>query len=406
MTEPRQEAKPPPEKEAIPLQKEHAPVEKEYCIGPDHELQTQAYREFTLKLHEQYGSKQIPGNGTIELIENCNFRCLHCYQGQEKHKEILSGQEWMEIAGQLEKEGMLWILLTGGEPLLHPDFIEVYTYLIRKGFLVTLFTNGALFKEEHFELLKRYPPFSVEITLYGSSEEMYEKITGTRSSFEKVMATSKRLLTDKIPLQLKTVVMKPLLDDFWNLAKIASDLGVRFRFDTKIDPSIYGESLNHLRMSPTEKLDLEEAYFGEELIKKDSEYLTSYRNGVAKKRTEAEKEKLYTCGAGKSSCFIDFRGRVHACIVDRYNEANYSLKKYSFKEIWNEMIPKIINQKRTKIDAKCASCEVTALCDTCPALAKLATGDREGRPDYVCEETVERKSRMLKYIVPKEESHV
>ena len=127
---------------------------------------------------------------TIELTDRCNFKCRHCYICEDavsaRDKE-LSADEILAVAKDAVKRGALWCTLTGGEPLLREDFPEIYIGLKKLGLLVTVFTNGSLITEKHIELFKTYPPYCIEITVYGMSENTYERVTGIKNSYNAVV---------------------------------------------------------------------------------------------------------------------------------------------------------------------------------------------------------------------------
>ena len=98
----------------------------------------------------------------IELTERCNNACQHCYinlpVGDERaaQRELTTGQ-WQHIIKQAEELGALSVRFTGGEPLLRPDFSELYLFARRLGIKVQLFTNARLITPEMAELFARVP---------------------------------------------------------------------------------------------------------------------------------------------------------------------------------------------------------------------------------------------------------
>ncbi len=356
------------------------------------EPQSGRYKAFRGNFQEALRGQRVPTNGTIELTENCNFRCIHCYQGMQKHKEVLPAARWKEILDEVCEAGTLWMLITGGDPLLHPEFEEIYEYAIRKGLLVNLFTNGSLVREHHIELFKKYPPFNIEFTLYGMDEATYRVVTGTKGSHARVLATCRRLIAEKLPLKLKSVALKQTVEQLAAMKRfVEQELGLAFRFDTKIDPGIYGDDFDHVRLSPIEQLDLAERMHGKaELTVDQQDYA---RRSAVPFQQPGFGDKLYTCGAGKMMYYIDYRGWIHTCSGGRLWEEALDLARYPFREIWDEKLPAVINQKRRNLNAVCVTCEYRPDCDVCPATAKVATGDKEGRPLYICQVTMERKRR-------------
>ena len=133
-------------------------------------------------LWDEFEGKGIPGSFEIELTARCNNDCRHCYINlpagdRAARARELSFDEICSVADQAVELGALWCLLTGGEPLLRPDFSDIYLALKKRGLLVSVFTNACLVRPEHVELFRRYPPRDLEITTYGASREAYERVT-------------------------------------------------------------------------------------------------------------------------------------------------------------------------------------------------------------------------------------
>ena len=89
-----------------------------------------SYGEFSKRLHANLAGKRIPINGSIELTARCNLSCSHCYinlpaDEQDALRRELTQHELYDILDQIVDEGCLWLLLTGGEPLIRTDFIDV-----------------------------------------------------------------------------------------------------------------------------------------------------------------------------------------------------------------------------------------------------------------------------------------
>jgi MoaA/NifB/PqqE/SkfB family radical SAM enzyme len=124
----------------------------------------------------------------LELTARCNNNCRHCYINLPANDQAAKAQELTlaeieGIADQAVELGALWVLLTGGEPLLRRDFAEIYLMLKRKGLLVSVFTNATLVNQSHIELFKHYPPRDIEVTIYGASQGTYEAVSRLPGSY-------------------------------------------------------------------------------------------------------------------------------------------------------------------------------------------------------------------------------
>jgi radical SAM protein with 4Fe4S-binding SPASM domain len=339
------------------------------------------YAQFSERLHKQVGAARIPINGSFELTFRCNLRCVHCYcslpsNDQGAIEKELTAEEIFHIFDQIAEAGCLWILLTGGEPLMRKDFLDIYTYAKKKGFLITLFTNGTLITPEIADYLAEWPPFEVEITLYGVTEETYEKITGIPGSFERCKRGIKLLLERKIPLKLKTMAMTLNHDELLKIKEYAEELGVSFRFDPELNPRLnHSKSPCNYRLSPEEVVNLDLA---------DQKRINEWRELCDKFSGPPQSDDLYICAAGVSIFHIDPYGQLSVCMMSR--PQSYDLLHGSFHKGWYDFLPQFLVQK-PKSDYKCGQCEFLALCSQCPGWAWLENGDLETPVEFLCQIT-------------------
>jgi MoaA/NifB/PqqE/SkfB family radical SAM enzyme len=84
---------------------------------------------------------------------------------------------------------MLFLLLTGGEPVLRPDFSEIYDAMSQMGPSISINTNGTMLSKQARELLERRPPSQLNVTLYGPNEATYDALCGNSRAFEKTIDT-------------------------------------------------------------------------------------------------------------------------------------------------------------------------------------------------------------------------
>jgi radical SAM protein with 4Fe4S-binding SPASM domain len=332
------------------------------------------YSEFGRLIRAKTAQVRYPYSCCIEITPECNLRCVHCYVSHCKWEEpVLRYQEWCHIIDQIVDEGCLWLLITGGEPLLHPDFLDIYKYAKKKGMFVSLFTNGTLITPEIADAFTEYQTRGVEITLYGATKKTYEKVTGVAGSYERCIRGIELLLERKIPLSLKTVAITINKDEVMAMKEYALKLGLKFKWDPNIMPR-----LDH-RMEPV-KFRLTP----EEIIKLELEFperLDDWHKFCTTHWGPFSEEALYLCGAGKQSCFIDPYGKLSLCVSAR--SQNYDLRRGSFHDGWHKFFPEILNQKASP-ENKCQKCELSALCGRCASWAEMETGDPNGVVEWLC----------------------
>jgi radical SAM protein with 4Fe4S-binding SPASM domain len=332
------------------------------------------YHIFGERIYVKGIKGRIPLVGGIELTERCNLKCAHCYIAHDPKKKEMSSEQIFRVLDEITDAGCLWFLITGGEPLMRDDFLDIYTYTKKKGLIVTLFTNGTLITPEIADCLKEYTPLMIEITIYGNTKETHEKVTGVPGSFKRCQEGIDLLLEREIPLKLKTMVMTLNKDELCDMKEYAEELGVEFRFDPVLNPRLDGsKDPCSLRISPEEVIELDIA---------DEKRIKEWREFCKKFLGPSESRNLYICGAGVSSFHVDAYGKLSICIMSRYK--SYDLLQGSFKEGWNGFIPQFLNQK-PKNEYKCGQCELISLCGQCPGWAWLECGDPEAPVEYLCQ---------------------
>lgn len=338
-----------------------------------------SYGDFSRRLHEKVAGQRIPITGSIEVTARCNLRCVHCYinipAGDRGAMEReLGSQEFCHLLDQMADEGCLWLLLTGGEPFLRTDFLDIYTYAKKKGFLVTLFTNGTTITPHIADHLAELPPFVVEITLYGRTEKTYERITGIPGSYARCMQGISLLLQRNVPLKLKTMVLTLNRHEIWAMKEYARTLGVEFRFDPVLNVRIDGgRRPADFRVSPEEVAALDLA--DEKRLKSWKEFCDNFWG------PPPHPQYLYQCGAGVTSFHIDPYGALSTCMMARV--PSYDLLGGTFHEGWDNFMPRVRKQKWSR-QSPCKNCELISLCGQCPGWGQMESGDPEAPVEYLC----------------------
>lgn len=318
---------------------------------------------------------EFPIAGSIELTLRCNVRCRHCYilyPGATKGEMTTAGVK--AVLDKLSDFGVLFLLMTGGEPLARGDFRELYLYARNKGFLITLFTNATLVDEDTAAFFARHPPRRIEVSIYGHTEETYENVTGVRGSFKRFRRGIELMLEHKLPLSLKTMVMKSNRHEFESIKEWAEGLGVPFRFDAVVNPQLDGgtEVLKE-RLDPEDVVRLDGT--GDAHRK---HYQTLLNKALEKPRSR----KAFSCGAGIKTFHVDPRGNIHPCMMWRNNP--YSLKTGTL-EGWNEALGEL---RKTEVpaDSNCLTCPHHVACNNCAATSALENSGVPGRPvGYYCQ---------------------
>ena len=335
--------------------------------------------EWSDRILEQLHGQRYPLRGSLELTGRCNFNCVHCYINQPasnlaSRKKELTIDQIRGLIDQMVDAGCLFLTITGGEPLLRPDFPEIYHYAIHKGLLIKLFTNGTLLSESIVALLAEFPPRSVEISLYGATGDTYEKVTRRKHAYGQVHQGIQRLIEKGIPFSLKTMVLTLNQHEFDQIRSYAEQINVNFRYDNLIWPRLDGDLTPLSYQLPPE--DLVQFDFADP--KRQQEWIRLYE------RLEGEKIRasyVYSCGAGVRSFHINWQGQLSACMM--LQDPSYDLMTMTFQEAWERI--GALRQKKRIHQTACQSCMLNDLCDQCPAWAKIVHHDEEKPVELLCQ---------------------
>lgn len=329
----------------------------------------------------------FPITGSLELTLRCNVRCRHCYilyPGATSGE--MSTDEVKAILDRLAEQGVLFLLLTGGEIFARCDFREIYLHAKRLGFLLTLFTNATLVDDDLADFLAAWPPRRVEVTIYGHTEETYERVTGVKGSFRRFRDGVERLRARGITLGLKTVVLRSNAHEFEAIRAWARERSSTFRYDTMVNPRLDGGS-----QPLQERLEPEQVARFDGI---DPRERAHYERLKALARTRPHDGRAFHCGAGIGTFHVDPRGNIHPCML--WRATPYNLKNGTV-EGWSRHLADL-RQLQVPADSGCRSCQHRLGCNNCAATSQIETGEA-GRPvPYFCRINAAR-DRLLRFDV-------
>jgi radical SAM protein with 4Fe4S-binding SPASM domain len=346
-------------------------------------LEQISYGEFSADLHQRQAGERVPLQVSIEVTRRCPLECLHCYNNlpmddMEARRRELTKEEHFRVLDELVEMGCFWILYTGGEIFARKDFLEIYTYAKKKGFLITLFTNGTIINEQIADYLAEWPPFAIEITLYGRTRETYEALTMIPGSYDRCLRGIKLLKERGLPLKLKTVATSINKHEVMAMRRFAEEeLGVEFKSDGQINPRVdCSRSPLAVRLAPEEVVALDMSN------QKDmSEYRRLANRDVANAPNLSIIDTVYSCGGGMSSFAINAFGEMSICTISQ--QEVFSVRQARLSELWEGSIQQLRARKRTRV-TKCIQCRIQTMCGMCPANGELENGDRESPVEFLC----------------------
>lgn len=337
-----------------------------------------------------------PLEGTFELTARCNLRCRMCLiRIDEKRMEELGGrerttEEWIHMAREIFDAGTVTLLLTGGEPMLRPDFPKIYEAVAKMGFIVTLYTNATLVTPKIMEVLRKYPPHSIGITVYGASAETYRKVCGNPQAYYRMLEGVEQLRQLPSRINLRTTIIRDNLHDLDEMTKWAAGFGEKVKFNvSRIVTKPVRGGISHVescRLTPEQSVEMLKGRTNELILKNLKELLKDRPDMTSNGKAQEEKKKetsmnpsLYGCKAGMTQYTITWDGKLTGCqlLGDCWT---YPFKE-GFQKSW-DTFPEQVNIP--PLSEKCAQC--TRSCTACPATRLSETGSLSGLPEYLCKE--------------------
>ncbi|MDA8019638.1 MAG: radical SAM protein [Thermoanaerobaculia bacterium] len=335
------------------------------------------------EFRDRLARERVPVSGILELTSRCNLKCVHCYLGPQEDQRAKRSMEMstdrvLSLIDEMVEAGCLYLLITGGDPMVRKDFPEIYRHARERGLIVTIFCDGILASDAIVELFRELPPYVVEVSIYGGTAETYEAITRIPGSFPRALAGIQRLLDGGIRVALKTVLMEPNRHEISLMRSIAEDFGVSFRLDSAIFPCLpdRDDSVLGLRVSP-------ETAVRQELLE-DPSRVESWQSYIEARQDLPPAETTYVCGAGVTNFYVDPFGNASPCLMT--TQYQYPTEGRSFGELWEDELGRL-RGNTPRADYGCNSCEMRSACTGCPAFNYQENGAEDVKSDYVCATT-------------------
>ena len=326
-------------------------------------------------LDEYFKNKAHLTSLQIELTSRCNERCVHCYIPHENKLFDIEDDLFYNVLEQCKEMGLLNLTLSGGEPMLHPHFLEYLQKAQEYDFAVNVLSNLTLLTDEIVQEMKKNRLSSVQVSLYSMNPETHDAITQQKGSFVKTRDAILKLIDNDIPLQIACPTMKQNKNDFADVMKWAEEHKVR-----AITDYIMMEKYDHTTENLDNRLSLDEV---KNVINQINEHDDEYKERIAKadfdllRKIKADGDEL-VCGVCINSICIVTNGNVYPC-PGWQDYVCGNLKEKTLKEIWdNSEKVKFLRNIRKKDFKQCMNCEDKIFCAMC--MVRNANENPEGDP--------------------------
>jgi uncharacterized Fe-S cluster-containing radical SAM superfamily protein len=270
---------------------------------------------------------------SYEINLGCNFSCEHCYL-EMRPFSAMALDDKNRLIEMLADMGVLWFQITGGEPLIDPDFIPVYEHAHDAGMMVEILTNGSqLGRPDSLAALTKRRPHKITVSMYGASAATADALTNTRGAFKNMYAGLTAAAGAGLPVEVTIIVTKHNIDDLEAMRSLIADLGLPSKEYGSISPTYSGNGKTLDAQAPG-YLDKSAVFAG--------------------------------CPAGHTSFHVDPHGFATMCKVGRDNPIN--LLTEGPQGLLR--LPAIADAQMLRTGG-CTGCTLSSTCRVCRPMARV-----------------------------------
>jgi radical SAM protein with 4Fe4S-binding SPASM domain len=304
----------------------------------------------------------FPLSGTLTVTDRCNLSCPHCCFPKENRQidRELTTKEIFHLLEQLSHCGLLQLTITGGEPFVRPDIMDIIEKATRERFRITLKTNASLLDNKILSHLEKSTVAELHVSVYSDNPDEHDSFVGMNGAFERAKNALKSFRKIGRVVHANTIGMNwnssrltPLCD--WYIQEewpYTFDLRLVHQMDGNAEPIKFQLSEEDARRVTVDGRILKTDYF-------ENESRIKGKNGI--------------CGIGVSTVAIAPNGDVWPC--GRFSQSIGNIRAASFESIWRKssLLEKLRSLK-WEDDESCRNCKIISSCHRCPAAAMLEHG--------------------------------
>ncbi|MBM4326574.1 MAG: heme b synthase [Deltaproteobacteria bacterium] len=330
-----------------------------------------------------------------EMTRACNLACVHCRAGacSQPGPEQLTTDEGRSLIDGIREVGQPILIMTGGEPLLRPDFFELAQYALDVGLRAVVATNGVLVTREIAARIAAVGIPRVSISLDGPTAETHDRFRMVEGAFDASLRGIRNLRDAGVPVQINTTLTRRNRDYLANIMKLAEEIGAvafhvfllvptgraRDMAGEEMGPDEYEESLlEFYRLSRATPLETKATCA--------PQYYRILRQEARKEGIEVTEQtfgldaRTRGCLGGLSFVFVSHRGDLQPC--GYFDVQAGSVREQSFADLWGNA-PLFKNLRTfSLLEGKCGKCDYLRFCGGCRARAYEHTGNYMAEEPY------------------------
>ncbi|MEN8906188.1 MAG: radical SAM protein [Clostridiales bacterium] len=290
----------------------------------------------SVKQKNKYNVKRIKKLNTarifIECTNRCNLKCNHCYANFSNYnRDYLSLEIIKKLLRECVKLGVYEFDITGGEPMLHPDFKKILKLLDNYGMLTTIFSNLTITSDDNINLMKEVGIKTVITSIESYNDKIHDSYRGQDGALKKTISSINKLIKNDIEVKVNLVLGMHNINDIEKTIEFIKS----FNIDCNIDITSSEGRAKNLEI----KYEVLTKKIKELVDNKNEDYNINLSNG---------------CGVGKRMLYVTSTGEITACPSLRDNDFRYGniYDEFSLKNCFLNSFLYFTNKKYKK---KCDS---------------------------------------------------
>lgn len=305
----------------------------------------------------------IPTQIIIEVTKQCQLKCIHCFNfSGEKLNNEMSSNELINILKKFSELGTFQILLTGGEPLLKDNIMDIIDFCCNNFYSVIIGTNAVAINDNFINNIKKYNNISFTISVDGL-EQTHDFFRGTKGCYSKTMKNITKLIKNNFSVYVSYTLNEHNYKEVNEIAKKVKDMGCS------------GINLGYILNKGRAKSNLVPIISTNDYLKVMNEVFNKFNDDTFDAKNEScdtgQDDMLLEsipyenkCGAGYRVLSIKSDGSVYPCpTCEDIKLGNIKLNSIE-KVLSSDIVMKMLNIV-TPCKKICGNCEQLPLCKNC-----------------------------------------
>jgi len=322
------------------------------------------------------------------ITKLCNLHCKHCYESARvPAPDEFTTEQALKAVDDMAEAGVAYIAISGGEPLMRPDFFKLAERIKKNDMAFSIATNATLLTPEIIKKLKDNNCLYIQISLDGATAKTHDAFRG-RNVFKRTIQGIKYAAKSKITVGIAMTVTKYNLKEVPKAIDLSEKLGADIFMHYNFIPTGRGKEIIKMDITPEERqglLEMLAKQSGKRKIKllstapqyaricsafSNASSLTHFDTISQIDKTGSTQflaEFIGGCGTARLYCALEPNGDVEPCVFIPIMCGN--IKKQNLIDIWqnNETMKKLRDRKNFK--GVCQTCEHRNICGGCRARA-------------------------------------